>query len=400
MATTSNFDSSGLSNGNDMFELMQNTESGMLQNRTKLLSKLENVNLSEIENINTYLLGIRNDLTRFSDTLLKENTKLTRKVNKQANIVIDNDLNNSFKVGVKNGIKEAGDDVISVEDETEQFKALKEITKTATQNSQLTAVTTQQRDFSIMGGLLIGAIFTSFQLGQDKSLYDIVDETQRKFTAKGVTGKVTTDNKQTSLASYNTGSIREQSQKGLLEGGGAVETPHDRVYVSEHTSASDACRPHQGKYYIDDVFRQGRVGRYNKLPLLSSAIWINRVQNGLFHPNCRHTVTYAPSGFDRPDAPDDAKTNKSGSVNSKKSKDTYKVEQKQRELQRRVRQYKQVEANALTNKERVRAGQLVKNNQSKLTQLEKFADRNSIAFYRQRHKENINFKFETFKPEF
>jgi|LGVE01.1.fsa_nt_gb hypothetical protein len=400
MANTSNFDSSGLSNGNDMFEVTQTQETQMLKNRTKLFKGLKNVDIQDIENINTYLLGLLTDFNKFGDRLLKDNTKTVRKAQSQVEIVIDNDLGSAFQVGVKNAVEEADEVTEVIPQTTQQADAIRDNTKEASRQSQATAVNTQQTELALLTGAIVGAVFASKQLGQKKTLYEIIDDTTRSSTAKGVTGKVSSNNRRTSLASYNTGVIRENSQKTMLEGGGAVVSDEDdRVFVSEHASASDACRPHQGKYYIDDVYRQGRRGRWNNLPLLSSVIQ-ERGRAGLFHFNCRHTVTKAPSGFDRPQAPNDAKTNKSGSVNSAKSKQTYAIEQEQRKLQRKVRQYKQVEANALTENERIRARQLVKNNQAKLTRLGKVAKRNNIPFYRQSNKENIEFKFEKFKPEF
>lgn len=398
MAVTKNFDSTALSDGRDMFELMQTTETNLLKERSKLFGKLKNEDISKITDLNQYLLDLSNKFTDMRKELINNSRKAIQRTDRQAEILLNNELTNAFKKGVDKTVKEADEVIGEIPETTPQAELIKQRALNDIRQSQLNALNSTLNDFTQVSGLVIGAVFTSRNLGQKKTLYDIVDQEQRKFNAKGITGKQA-GNREISLTSYNETVVRENSQQIMLQGTGAVETPHDRVYVSQHASASDACRPHQGKYYIDDVFRQGKRGKYTNLPLLSSVV-DKKGRPGLFHFNCRHTVTYAPEGFDPVGAPDDAKTNKNGRVNEAKAKQTYQVEQKQRALQRNIRQYKQVKANALTEQERSRADGLVKDNQARLRQLEQFAKKNNIPFYRQSNKENIEFKFETFKPEF
>lgn len=383
-----------LSPASDMFKLMTNAESELLKNRSSVFKELKD---EPIENIDT--LKLQADLTRKRLQLANKNVKLLKDYETQARILINNEINTFFKKGVNQAVAQA-DEIIEEPKETTAKK--EEILRQATQamrQSQITAIRTQDNEFNNIAALLVGAVVTNKILKQKKKLYDIVDDTQRSYNAKGVVGKVAVNNREYGLAAYNETNIREQSQASLLSGGGAVVTEDDRVYVSQHQNASDACRPHQGKYYIDDVFRQGRRGQWDSLPLLSSVIAI-KGRPGLFHFNCRHTVTLAPKSFKEPKAPNNAITNKDGNINKDKSNLTYKLEQQQRAYQRNIRQYKQVEANALTESERQRAKSLIRNNQAKLRQLDKFAKEKGVPFYRQAWKEDIEFKFETFKPEF
>jgi hypothetical protein len=392
-----NFGDRALSDGVEMFELMSNTETELLRNRTKMFKELKDITLDSIEDVNAYAIGLQTELSEKRAKLLKENANVLSRAFNQAEILIDNELENAYRVGINKAEKEA-EEVIQILNTTDQKEQIISSTKEASRQSQLTALRTQDREFGQLTAMILGAVMIGKLAGSKKTLKQVIDENTRKYNAKGVVGKQGL-RAEYSLSLYNEMNIREQSQAILLAGGGAVVSEDDRVYVSQHQSASDACRPHQGKFYIDDVYRQGRRGRWTNLPLLSTVV-DRKGRPGLFHFNCRHTITLAPKSFKVPEAPGDAIVNKRGKVNDLKAKQTYAIEQKQRVYQRNVRQYKQVEANALTEQERARARQLVKNNQARLRGLEKVAEQNGIPFYRQPHKENIEFKFETFKPEF
>lgn len=106
----------------------------------------------------------------------------------------------------------------------------------------------------------------------------------------------------------------------------------DTVRVSSYGGCSPTCLPWQGKIYIDDVFgvfngqtydQKGKSSDGNWYLLLSAA-----VSEGLFHPNCRHTLTtYFPGAPQPPD------------MDEKAIKEHYALEQKQRAIERRIRMW-------------------------------------------------------------
>lgn len=110
----------------------------------------------------------------------------------------------------------------------------------------------------------------------------------------------------------------------------------DTVLVSQYGACSKTCLPWQGLVYIDDVFQPyhgthtpggtygvSRNGR--QYPLLSVAM-----QGGLFHPNCRHTLsTWVEGVSTRPRPMDKAKVEAAAQL-----------EAKQRALERSVRKAK------------------------------------------------------------
>jgi hypothetical protein len=115
----------------------------------------------------------------------------------------------------------------------------------------------------------------------------------------------------------------------------------DTVLVSQYGACSDTCLPWQGRVYIDDVFQPyygdsggsfavSRNGRqYMRLSIA--------IQGGLFHPNCRHTISTWFEGISTMPAPmDPAKIEK-----------VSKLEKQQRALERQVRRAKR-EAAGLT----------------------------------------------------
>lgn len=112
----------------------------------------------------------------------------------------------------------------------------------------------------------------------------------------------------------------------------------DTVLVSQYGACSDTCLPWQGRVYIDDVFqtyngpRTGSFGisRNGKQYMLLSVA----IKGGLFHPNCRHTITTWIEGVSTMPKPMDIK----------EIERVNKLEKTQRELERKVREAKRQEA--------------------------------------------------------
>lgn len=122
----------------------------------------------------------------------------------------------------------------------------------------------------------------------------------------------------------------------------------DTVLVSQYGACSDTCLPWQGRVYIDDVFQTyngPRTGSFGisrngrQYMLLSVAI-----KAGLFHPNCRHTITTWIEGVSTMPKPMDVK----------EIERINKLEKTQRALERKVREAKR-QAEGLTDPEAQKA---------------------------------------------
>ena len=113
-----------------------------------------------------------------------------------------------------------------------------------------------------------------------------------------------------------------------------LQTVRDTVLVSQYGACSDTCLPWQGKVYIDDVFQEYHgpgggsfgVSRNGRQYLFLSVA----IKAGLFHPNCRHTVSTWFEGISTRPKP----------MNIREIERVNKLEARQRHLERRVREAK------------------------------------------------------------
>lgn len=128
------------------------------------------------------------------------------------------------------------------------------------------------------------------------------------------------------------------------------EYGYNLVLVSQHIDSSDLCQPWQGKVYFDD---SGAGFNNTKYPSLSTAI-----DGGLYHPNCRH--------FQTPFDPEVATEPKLVEVDE----ELYQKEQKQRYIERNIRNWKQRDAVA-TGKEKIKTEAKVKEWQKRNLELVK-----------------------------
>ena len=118
-----------------------------------------------------------------------------------------------------------------------------------------------------------------------------------------------------------------------------AELGYDTVLISQYGGCSETCEPWQGRAYIDDVFTiwngeiNGDSGKSQYcgkwFPLLSSAI-----RGGLFHPNCRHTMSLYIDGVTKIPPP----------IPAEQIRKQRELEQKQRVMERKIRKLKRLEA--------------------------------------------------------
>lgn len=170
------------------------------------------------------------------------------------------------------------------------------------------------------------------------TLKQAVDDATKDFLRQGIQCIRYKNGRQVNIASYAEMALRTASTRATLQGEAALRESLgiDTVLVSQYGACSDTCLPWQGLVYIDDVFQayngpHTAGGTYgvsrngNQYPLLSVAM-----KAGLFHPNCRHTLTTWQEGINtRPKPMDKAKIQA-----------TSRLEAKQRAMERQIRQAK------------------------------------------------------------
>lgn len=175
------------------------------------------------------------------------------------------------------------------------------------------------------------------------------DQATKDFLAHGINCVQYSNGRLVNIASYAEMALRTCATRAMLMGEARQRERMgiDTVLVSQYGACSDTCLPWQGRVYIDDVFQDyhgprgssfgvSRNGR--QYMLLSVAI-----KGGLFHPNCRHTITTWIEGVSRMPKPmDPAQIEK-----------VSKLEQQQRRMELEVRKAKR-EAACLTDPEAVR----------------------------------------------
>lgn len=171
-----------------------------------------------------------------------------------------------------------------------------------------------------------------------QTLQQATDAATRDFLDQGIACIRYRNGRRVNISTYAEMALRTAGTRAMLMGEAAQRERLglDTVLVSQYGACSKTCLPWQGLVYIDDVFQPyhgtrtpggtygvSRNGR--QYPLLSVAM-----QGGLFHPNCRHTLsTWVEGVSTRPRPMDKAKVEA-----------TAQLEARQRALERSVRKAK------------------------------------------------------------
>nr|DAG55430.1 MAG TPA: minor capsid protein [Caudoviricetes sp.] len=194
-----------------------------------------------------------------------------------------------------------------------------------------------------------------------QTLQQAADAATRDFLEQGIACIRYRNGRRVNISTYAEMALRTAGTRAMLMGEAAQRERLglDTVLVSQYGACSKTCLPWQGLVYIDDVFQPyhgprtpggtygvSRSGR--QYPLLSVAM-----QGGLFHPNCRHTLsTWVEGVSTRPRPMDKAKVEAAAQL-----------EAGQRALERSVRKAKRQAAGlcdpaaAKSARARVRAAQ-------------------------------------------
>lgn len=171
-----------------------------------------------------------------------------------------------------------------------------------------------------------------------QTLQQATDAATRDFLDQGIACIRYRNGRRVNISTYAEMALRTAGTRAMLMGEAAQRERLglDTVLVSQYGACSKTCLPWQGLVYIDDVFQPyhgthtpggtygiSRNGR--QYPLLSVAM-----QGGLFHPNCRHTLsTWVEGVSTRPRPMDKAKVEAAAQL-----------EANQRALERSVRKAK------------------------------------------------------------
>jgi len=117
-----------------------------------------------------------------------------------------------------------------------------------------------------------------------------IDMATKDFLNAGINCVEYSDGRRVNIATYSEMALRTANKRAMLESEGDKRREYGitTVKVSKYGACSDTCLPWQGRKYVDDVYSGGtkQEAVRLKLPLLSKA-----VDSGLFHPNCRHSVS-------------------------------------------------------------------------------------------------------------
>ena len=124
-----------------------------------------------------------------------------------------------------------------------------------------------------------------------------VDEATKDFLDQGINCVQYADGRQVNIASYAEMALRTCATRAMLMGEARTREALgiDTVLVSQYGACSNTCLPWQGRVYIDDVFqaysgpKSGSFGMSrNGRQYMRLSVAMN---GGLFHPNCRHTIS-------------------------------------------------------------------------------------------------------------
>lgn len=167
-----------------------------------------------------------------------------------------------------------------------------------------------------------------------------------KMADNGITGFVDKAGRKWQASSYAEMSVRTVSSRAALSGhiDRQLEAGRDLVIISDHAGSCPVCVEFAGRIF-------SLSGDDTKYPSLDSAR-----AGGLFHPNCRHTMTGYIEGLHKPGS--QRKWDKG------KQKQIYQYEQKQRHNERQIRKWKKRKAVAITDKERVKATKFISHYQT------------------------------------
>ena len=174
---------------------------------------------------------------------------------------------------------------------------------------------------------VIGEVSKNTLVGTSTRL-EIAQEALNKFSNSGITSFIDKSNRRWEMSSYVEMATRTATGRASIQGhiDRQLERGKDLVIVSDHVGECELCRPFEGKI----LSLSGNTLGYMTLEDARS--------QGLFHPNCRHTITGYIEGLTKV-------------VKSESNPKVYKTEKRQREIERNIRRWKRRNDTAMTENE-------------------------------------------------
>lgn len=192
-----------------------------------------------------------------------------------------------------------------------------------------------------------------------KTLNQAIDMTTKDFLEKGINSIVYKDGRRVSIPAYAEMALRTAAQRATFLGEGKKRNEWGvyTVLMSAHANCSPMCLPYQGTVMIDNVYTSITKEDAMKLAKETGYVLLSEaMKHHAFHPNCRHTLaTFFPGISTVPDMP-----------NEEEALNNYKVEQRQRYMERQVRKYKRLEAGSLDQQNQAKYRSKVKEWQARL----------------------------------
>ena len=158
------------------------------------------------------------------------------------------------------------------------------------------------------------------------------------FAAKGITGFTDKIGRKWELASYVEMATRTASSRAALQGhvDRSMELGQDLMMVSSHAATCPICAPWGGQI----ISISGKTANYPTLDMAQA--------DGLFHPNCKHTLTVWDPELE-------GNIEHAAKHQTEPDVEKYNAIQKQRYNERKIREYKRVEAVAMDPVSKVKA---------------------------------------------
>lgn len=162
-----------------------------------------------------------------------------------------------------------------------------------------------------------------------------------EFSDRGITGIVYSDGRRMNIASYAELVARNQSGNAARQAALNRQTQlgEDLMRMSTHYPCSDLCIDWQGGVYSIS-------GNSDQYPALDTAI-----SGGAFHSNCKHSLS--------PYYPGISPAQETRDISKAENKKMYEAQQRQREIERKIRKYKARQASAISEQAEERAQQYI-----------------------------------------
>lgn len=179
---------------------------------------------------------------------------------------------------------------------------------------------------------------TALQTGS-VTLQQAIELAVEDFARQGINCIEYRDGRRVNIADYVYMALKTSNTRANLLGGAKQRAALgiDTVRVSSYGGCSETCLPWQGGIYIDDVYGVWDGETYGNKGKSKSGKWYLllsvAIKAGLFHPNCRHTLTSYTENSDP-----------SPQMDGEKIRKQYKLEQKQRAMERTIRKWKRMQA--------------------------------------------------------